>query len=1410
MFILLIMGTVFVSRVFINSVEATALAERQDILEVVESATAQRLTWESVSPSVLRQITFFGVRISDEGYARRVTVGINPLSFLFPQRIPLSPTVAVHGARIEIRTGAGWRRLDRTISVIERIDARAPRVTVTVSDSEIDVVRDHRRYAISGVHGVIRIARGGIIEGEVRGTAGVTLTDPEPFSVVGDVEISLQRTDRSTPVEASIDLRRIESSHFLLEDQSFHVAHRRGETRIQRVRSDDPLDLSAMIARDGTVTIDATSAGFVPGTVVEPIGPAGEYAAWLASEITTDSRVVLDGSGAIVSAVGTVSGVLRNDQVLPHRVGFSGSYAVDPRAVHLNRFELAGRRGTLSGSGSYHFGMVGPNGTVSARNFVFGDLPVMSGTATVGTSGGTTGLSASFLEIAGTALHDLTASYTPLESRHAIDLSVAFDTERISTVAASFNIADIEDFSGSISISRVLPSTARDLAGAFGYRLALPEQAVGIHLTGNATVDRRGENLVATVPYAILEDPEHPHRIGTFRGAYRNGTIELDSFFVRYDDVFLDGSGLVHLGSGGTVDFETQFRVNQVPYDLRGLYTPGVSLTVVGPHDFRIRVTRSPRGGIVIAGGVTGIPLPIGESRADFSVSGLFLSETDWYLTVDNLSVTSVPMPGGGSGEARLALSITPETVEVVLLEFRDPVGTLAGRFDVQIGSPPEREIRVAGRVGSIDGTEQYRIAGRYVDGSIALDLRLENAPLRRVNSEIRSGSLSGAIQVVGDGTSPQLRAYLESDTVRVGGQEVRFQGRIYGDDRSIRADDVEIVAASRSLEVSELTVDRENGSIRGAARFERPQGRGTLELAVDGRTDPIPSLEAATIRDLPLALSVRTEYRRPPGGSGEEDVTTHRYSIVKGPSRTELRREDDALRGYILDTGAFEVELSAPLPAQAIASGTIRRGEIELTASGISIDLPGLAGDTVGDAPVSVSRGTVEGSLRVLGPIGDPNVFGTLRIRELEVTSIVSPDTIGPFDAALILEEKTIRLTRFETSVGDAILRGRGTVLLNRLALAEYRLNAEIPGEQGIHIETVFGPIDVDGYARGSVEVTGRPRDLVVNGNVVVSGAEIGVVPVTEGADMTDSINVAVNLSLETGRGVRFIWPAADFPVIRSNFAVGQQIVLQVDGAEETFSLTGDLGIQSGDIFYFDRNFLIRDGEIVFQENQDRFDPRVSARAELREVTPDGPVRIYLIADGQPLSEFSPRFESNPPLGGTEIVAILGGNIFQQGTAESTNLSTALLSTSDIVTQFGVFREFENNVRARLDLDLFAIRTSVIQNLLLTAITPTDETTEQLAPTLGNYLNNTSIFMGRYLGDAVFGQAILQMRSADMEDPDDDDGIQRLGGVLIDSEISLEWQTPFFMLEWSLAPENPEELFIRDNTFTFSWSFSY
>jgi translocation and assembly module TamB len=76
---------------------------------------------------------------------------------------------------------------------------------------------------------------------------------------------------------------------------------------------------------------------------------------------------------------------------------------------------------------------------------------------------------------------------------------------------------------------------------------------------------------------------------------------------------------------------------------------------------------------------------------------------------------------------------------------------------------------------------------------------------------------------------------------------------------------------------------------------------------------------------------------------------------------------------------------------------------------------------------------------------------------------------------------------------------------------------------------------------------------------------------------------------------------------------------------------------------------------------------------------------------------------------------------------------------------------------------------------------------------------------MGRYIGDEVFMELMVQLQERNPVDRPANDFI----GIEIDAEFSLEWATPFFDLTWTFAPENPDTLFVTDHTLTFSRDFA-
>jgi translocation and assembly module TamB len=51
---------------------------------------------------------------------------------------------------------------------------------------------------------------------------------------------------------------------------------------------------------------------------------------------------------------------------------------------------------------------------------------------------------------------------------------------------------------------------------------------------------------------------------------------------------------------------------------------------------------------------------------------------------------------------------------------------------------------------------------------------------------------------------------------------------------------------------------------------------------------------------------------------------------------------------------------------------------------------------------------------------------------------------------------------------------------------------------------------------------------------------------------------------------------------------------------------------------------------------------------------------------------------------------------------------------------------------------------------------------------------------------------------------------INAVNNIRTEGELSLEWATPFFLLEWTFTPLHPESLFLTDNNIGLSWKFSY
>jgi hypothetical protein len=123
-------------------------------------------------------------------------------------------------------------------------------------------------------------------------------------------------------------------------------------------------------------------------------------------------------------------------------------------------------------------------------------------------------------------------------------------------------------------------------------------------------------------------------------------------------------------------------------------------------------------------------------------------------------------------------------------------------------------------------------------------------------------------------------------------------------------------------------------------------------------------------------------------------------------------------------------------------------------------------------------------------------------------------------------------------------------------------------------------------------------------------------------------------------------------------------------------------------------------------------------------------------------------------------------------------------------------------------NLDLFSIRTQMIQNVILDRVLNQEIAQDpESEGTVGRYLDNTTLFLGKYLGNDLFLEALVQIQ----QDPITTTGEFVQNELDLSMEVGLEWKTPFFLLNLSVSPDFEEPMNSLQNTsLGFSWDFSY
>jgi hypothetical protein len=244
--------------------------------------------------------------------------------------------------------------------------------------------------------------------------------------------------------------------------------------------------------------------------------------------------------------------------------------------------------------------------------------------------------------------------------------------------------------------------------------------------------------------------------------------------------------------------------------------------------------------------------------------------------------------------------------------------------------------------------------------------------------------------------------------------------------------------------------------------------------------------------------------------------------------------------------------------------------------------------------------------------------------------------------------------------------------------------------------------------------------------------------------------------------------------------------------------TFAGELAFRSGEIYYVQKNFYITEGSLRFPTRgiglDSDFLPRLNLRARLREFEPDGTrVDIFMVLQDARFDDLNPRFESIPLRSTNEILELLGQNIVTAGSARESGLTSVVAVASaatDVISRLGILQNttislgFSSIIRESLGLDVFTIRTNLLQNILFDALpgVVADTTVSPIA----RYLDNTTMYIGKYLLEDFYLQGMLHFRRASIG------GVNSFltNDLRIDTELSVEWTNPLATFSFFTQPE--------------------
>ena len=1260
----------------------------------------------------------------------------------------------------------------------------------------------------------------------IDGNLDLNFNDPDFILQEFNSKISLRGTlaEYFESLNFTVKTKGLQSNILDLEDQTFQVISSSKELQIRKVQDNRPIDIAMRYDRElQDIIFTFNAEQFNPDSIVDLKGSLISFAPYAASKITGNGSFMFNRENStFLYSLSTDINI--NRDIFNRSIFIRSDLVGDKKQINVRSLDLRTKEGRVLFTGDIKTDNFFPSGKLTLKDIKTPYGYTINSRFNVNRDTGFLYLTSGYVDLGKSSIGNVDLVLFPENKNITASLKAQIIDEKgqVGDILADsiFDYSNEMQLNSLISIINLPMRQIISLIPGDIDNLSIPEDINDLSLFSDVIISTDFNSINAQLNEFRLVSNKNNDNLLSLSASYSDSGFKVNDLYLNWNDYNLNG----YVNSNRDGDeyvISTHFDLQDKPYRLEANYKKGEFL-FEGDYDLYGFLQKDKDGDYSFKINSTSLPVPILETPlyADLNVTG-YVSNYDWKIYLDESRISTDSVFNLLSPEVVMTAEIDRFGCNFYNVQYRDVTSSLKG-----LGRLTYTSGDISSWLSLLDESgrteEQYDLFFALKDDEIESRISIISTPLDRFSDYGFSGKLSADLVFRGTMDEPDINAVLQTDQMTYNAVPVEISSFIRGDKDLVRVSDLELNYNGLMLNRGLVLFELNKGKLLATAAINQNINNSKASTSLTALVTADNSFDIFTIDQLNTSqldgkITVSPIIWNKLKTFPQIDI------ILKKDKNILTAKVDDGKildSSYNLDNGDISLSINELFPLRLKADGSLKDSIVDVDIDDFYFD-PGFINYFMPTDPFKNKRhvvfngGNVTGDFNIKGKLSDPDFNGKLELNEILVVSPYIAEIPEATSTIAILEGKTMTLEPLIIPLHSGAIEVLSDFEFDGALPTTFNLDVNLTGSSGARVAYEIPKFSWDGHFTGYVRIEGSKEGGFLRGNLIcndlVSSLESSAEPRTEKiVRKSPSVNgFIIDLTIQTGRDVNFFFPNRQVPIIQATADNGDTMNIGYDSRSDVLALVGKVDIRTGEINYFNKTFYLQEGYIDFNESQVKFNPLLNVRADVKAKDELGDdVTISLLFNDYLLNEFNPEFLSFPRKTENEILALLGESFIPSNDPDKVSVASLLVATGGMIGKSTIMQPFEEAIKSSLQLDFVSFNTNIIENTILDRLEDQDlHSQDRQSMNFARYLENTSLFVGKYIGDYLFLEGSLVV------DYDESNSISStMGGLELNVNLNFQFITPFVLIDWSYNPKNNpgSEYFFPQNTITFTWQYSY